>query len=113
MPPCVQFCTDAFSEYARLTDAQLIFSTQFRYLAFFRYFWQYNVFIFTILGMTLLSIIYFSCCTCCSTDREYLRKVQEQIKADYRLNKTKTSKLMERKGGERVVEMTRPKGWFS
>jgi hypothetical protein len=38
--PAVQFCTDAFSEYVRLTDADSLFGQQFHYMEFFRYFWQ-------------------------------------------------------------------------
>ena len=38
--PAVQFCTDAFSQYVRLTDADSLFGTQFKYLEFFRYFWS-------------------------------------------------------------------------
>jgi LMBR1 domain-containing protein 1 len=57
--PTVQFCTDAFSQYVRMTDAEVIFGSQFKYIEGFRYFWQYNVFIFTILGFALLSLIYF------------------------------------------------------
>ena len=43
--PTVQFCTDAFSQYARNTDAEVIFGSQFKYIYGFRYFWQYNVFL--------------------------------------------------------------------
>ncbi len=57
--PTVQLCTDAFSQYVRLTDADVIFGTQYRYLEGFRYLWQYNVFLFAILGFALLSLIYF------------------------------------------------------
>jgi hypothetical protein len=57
--PVVQFCTQAFNTYARLTDADVIFSSTMKYLKFFRYFWAYNAFLFAILGVVLLSAIYF------------------------------------------------------
>ena len=57
--PVVQFCTQAFNTYARLTDADVIFSSTMRYLKFFRYFWAYNAFLFAILAVVLLSAIYF------------------------------------------------------
>lgn len=83
--PVTQFCSDAFSQYARLTDAEMIFNTQFKYLIFFRYFWQYNVFLFTILAFTLLATIYFSLCP---SDRAHLNRVMDQIRRE---NKAKLS----------------------
>ncbi len=106
----VQFCTDAFADYAFLTDAQNIFSTQFRYLTFFRYFWQYNVFIFTILILVVLSLIYFSLCG--SNDREFLKTVQAQIMLKYRVNIAKDAKQIARKGGNAVALSKKPKGMF-
>lgn len=76
--PTVQFCTDAFSQYARNTDAGVIFGSQFKYIYGFRFFWQYNVFLFTILGFTLLSGIYFGIFP---SDRNHLNQVMAQIKA--------------------------------
>jgi LMBR1 domain-containing protein 1 len=76
--PTVQFCTDAFSQYARNTDAGVIFGSQFKYIYGFRFFWQYNVFLFTILSFTLLSGIYFGIFP---SDRNHLNQVMAQIKA--------------------------------
>lgn len=39
-----QFCASAFQDYATMTDIDLIFSTQIRYLKFFVYFYKYHVF---------------------------------------------------------------------
>lgn len=85
--PATQFMTDAFSQYARLTDAGMIFSTQFRYMEFFRYFWQYNVFLFMILIFFFLSVIYFAIFP---SDRSHLQRVMQQIKAK---NQTKIRNL--------------------
>jgi LMBR1 domain-containing protein 1 len=57
--PVVQFSTNAFSMYARLTSADVLFGSTIRYLRFFRYFWQYNAFLFAILFFVLVSAIYF------------------------------------------------------
>ena len=57
--PCVQFCTQAFNTYARLTDADVLFSSTMRYLKFFKYFWAYNAFLFAILALTGLAGAYF------------------------------------------------------
>jgi LMBR1 domain-containing protein 1 len=56
--PTVQFTTEAFNTYARLTQASVIFGTQFRYIQGFRFFWQYNVFLFLILAFVLLALMY-------------------------------------------------------
>lgn len=107
MQPAVQFCTDAFSEYSRLTDAQMIFSNQFKYMTGFRYFWQYNVFLFTILALTLLAAVYFAMCP---SDRRYLNDVMAQIKASNKARLDATSKTIDRKGAGGAVEMSRVKG---
>lgn len=52
--PVVQLSTDAFSGYAAYTDAEVIFGSQFKYMEGFRYFFQYNVFYFTIIGFFIL-----------------------------------------------------------
>ena len=56
--PCVQFCTQAFQDYARLTDVDLIFGTQVRYLRGFRMFFANNIFIYILLGWSLLCLLY-------------------------------------------------------
>jgi len=89
--PVVQFCTQAFNTYARLTDADVIFSSTMRYLKFFRYFWAYNAFLFAILAVVLLSAIYFSVA---SSDRDHLKQV---------MNKIKAKKAGERKDMDRVL----------
>ena len=67
-----------------------MFGQQFQHLEFFKYFWEYNVFMFTILGFTLLSLIYFSIFP---SDRDHLNKVMAAIKA----KKGGERKSMERK----------------
>lgn len=39
-----QFCAAAFKDYTVMTDIDLIFSTQIRYMKFFKYFFQYHIF---------------------------------------------------------------------
>jgi LMBR1 domain-containing protein 1 len=43
-----QFCAAAFSDYTALTDIDLIFTVQVRYLVFFVYFYKYHVFEYAI-----------------------------------------------------------------
>lgn len=54
----VQFSQQAFSDYARLTDADVIFAAQIKYLAFYSFFFENNVFIYTLLTWFLLTLIY-------------------------------------------------------
>jgi len=54
----VQFTQVAFANYARLTDAEVIFSAQVKYMTFYSWFFEYNVFIYMLLGWFLLSLIY-------------------------------------------------------
>lgn len=54
----VQFSTTCFAEYARLTDADVIFSGQIKYLHFYSFFFKNNVFIWTLLVWFLLALIY-------------------------------------------------------
>merc|ERR1711933_197081 len=54
----VQFSQLAFSDYARLTDAEVIFSAQIKYLTFYSFFFQNNIFVYTLLAWFLLTLIY-------------------------------------------------------
>lgn len=57
--PCVQFCTQSFPVYARFTDIDMLFGTQIKYIQFFSYFWKYNVFVYVMLGLSIISLIFF------------------------------------------------------
>lgn len=94
--PAVQFCTDAFSVYARQSDADVIFGQQFKYLKFFRYFWQYNVFLFIIIIFFFLSLIYFSIFP---SDKAHLQKVMSEIKKKNKGMFKDVEKNIDRKGG--------------
>ncbi len=39
-----QFCSYAFADYVTLTDIDIIFSVQIKYMKFFVYFYKYHVF---------------------------------------------------------------------
>merc|ERR1712226_307939 len=54
----VQFAQTAFSDYARLTDADVIFSAQIKYMTFYSYFFENNIFIYALLGWFVLALIY-------------------------------------------------------
>eukprot|EP00927_Polykrikos_kofoidii_P085490 TRINITY_DN9316_c1_g1_i1.p1 TRINITY_DN9316_c1_g1~~TRINITY_DN9316_c1_g1_i1.p1 ORF type:complete len:527 (+),score=81.84 TRINITY_DN9316_c1_g1_i1:163-1743(+) len=54
----VQFAQQAFADYARLTDADVIFAAQIKYMSFYRFFFQNNIFIYLLLAWFLVSLIY-------------------------------------------------------
>lgn len=56
-----QFSQDAFADYARLTDAEVIFSAQIRYLSFYSFFFVNNIFVYTLLGWFVIALIYLLC----------------------------------------------------
>jgi LMBR1 domain-containing protein 1 len=49
-----QFCAESFRDYTIMTDIDLIFSTQIRYLKFFSYFYRYKVFEYALLVWVVL-----------------------------------------------------------
>jgi LMBR1 domain-containing protein 1 len=57
----VQFAQQAFSDYARLTDADVVFSAQIRYLTFYSFFFKNNIFIYALLVWFTVTIIYLFC----------------------------------------------------
>jgi LMBR1 domain-containing protein 1 len=52
--PCAQFCSQAFRDYARLTDIDVIFTGQIAYMDGFVYFYQYNIFIYALVFFSLM-----------------------------------------------------------
>lgn len=59
----VHFCTLAFADYVRFTDANMIFGVQLMHMNFFKYFWEHNVFLYVLLSFIVLTIFYISCCS--------------------------------------------------
>lgn len=57
----IQFSIKAFGEYTSMTDADIIYNTQIRYLTFFGFFFKYNIFEYGLLGIGLISFIYLIC----------------------------------------------------
>jgi LMBR1 domain-containing protein 1 len=55
------FCTIAFAEYTRLTDANMIFAVQLSHMNFFSYFWDKNVFIYILVIWAVITLVYLLC----------------------------------------------------
>src|SRR6185312_12162472 len=56
--PTVQFCIIAFPVYAAYTQANVMFGSQIRYLQFFKYFYQNNVFVIILIIISTLTIVF-------------------------------------------------------
>lgn len=78
-----QFCSYSFREYGSMTDLDLIFSVQIRYLRFFNYFYRYNIFQYILFGFSILSFIYLICRRRDISSLEYLynKQTKEEEKA--------------------------------
>jgi len=106
--PVVQFCTEAFADYARLTDADQIFGYQIRYLAFFRYFFQYRVFLYLLLAMMLLTLAYL---LVFPSDRAHLKKVKQEMRKNIKREVATTQKRLEQRGGQLAGMNSPVKNW--
>ena len=54
----IQFSIRAFGEYTSLTDADIIFNTQIKYLSFYGFFFKYNIFEYGLIIIAVISFIY-------------------------------------------------------
>ncbi len=68
----IQFSIRAFGEYTSLTDADIIFNTQIKYLSFYGFFFRNNIFEY---GMLIISIISFIYLICRPNDTNTVKKI--------------------------------------
>mmetsp|Transcript_104429 Transcript_104429/g.319816 ORF Transcript_104429/g.319816 Transcript_104429/m.319816 type:complete len:526 (-) Transcript_104429:27-1604(-) len=54
----VQFTQTAFQNYARLTSAEVIFSAQVKYVKFFSFFFEHNIFIYCLLAWCIAALVF-------------------------------------------------------
>lgn len=59
--PVVQFCTEAFADYARFTTVRQLFGVQISNLQFFSLFWNNKIFIYAFLGISVLTALFLWC----------------------------------------------------
>lgn len=55
---CVQFCFYSFQSYAQLTSIEMLLGVQVRNLRFLSYFFQNDVFFYTMFSISALTTIY-------------------------------------------------------
>eukprot|EP00949_MAST-11_sp_MAST-11-sp1_P001642 g1642.t1 len=105
-PAIVQFSTSAFADYVRLTSAELIFSNQIRYLAFFEFFFDHGIFEIILVSFSLLMLLYF--CTCGRAKRgveeKKFRKTLEKLDKKQKKRDRKRQKKENKKGKGNGVE---------
>jgi len=53
-----QFAQDAFADYARLTDGEVLFSAQIKYLSFYSMFFEYGIFLWLFIFSFVVAFIY-------------------------------------------------------
>jgi len=76
----MQFCTEAFSEYARFTSINIIYGNTARYLRFLKYFYIYNIYIYALLGFAGLSLLYLIVCTGKGRRQDEMNKEFERLR---------------------------------
>lgn len=59
--PVVQFCTNAFADYARFSTARQLFGVQIENLQFFSFFWTNNVFVYSLCAIMVLTVFFLLC----------------------------------------------------
>jgi hypothetical protein len=59
--PVVQFCQEAFSDYAANATIRQLFGVQVENLRFFTWFWRTNIFIYLFMCFVVLTGLYLAC----------------------------------------------------
>jgi len=76
---CIQFVTNVFSDYVRLTTVDMLFGIQIKYMRFYEWFYENNVFEIAFLVWSGLSL--FCLCICGRDKPQELKKI-EQLKRE-------------------------------
>jgi len=59
--PVVQFCAEAFSDYARFSTIRQLFGVQIANLKFFSIFWTNNIFVYAFCAIIVLTALILWC----------------------------------------------------
>jgi LMBR1 domain-containing protein 1 len=105
VPPLIQFCSAAFAEYLVLTEADTIFSQFVRYMQFFRFFFDNNIFVIALLVVMVLALVFL---LLCGQDKNMKSSIalRERIRKFDQMNKR--NEKLERRGKTKTqeIEMT-------
>ena len=87
----IQFSIKAFGEYTAMTDADLIFNAQIKYMTFYSFFFEYNVFEYALLGIAVISFFYL---ICRPSDTNTVKKIlYKKFENDKKLNEGSKGKI--------------------
>jgi len=79
--PCIQFCTNAFSIYARVTAISVIFGTQIQYLQGISVLWKYNIFLYIMAAMILFTVFF----VICKGPKDNSKEMEDQVESHMKL----------------------------
>ena len=77
--PVVQFCTDAFSIYARVTSVSMLFGTQIRYIQGFDVMYQYNIFLYIFFAFIAMTCLYMAVKKPKDSGKEIEKAIAEEL----------------------------------
>ena len=60
-----QFMAFAFEDFTRLTALENIFAIQIKHLTFFKVFFEYNIFLYALLGFIVVGVVLIIIQRCC------------------------------------------------
>lgn len=76
--PAVQFTVQCFPVYGRETEADMLFGTQIQYIKGLSIFWEYNIFVYVMVGLSFITLIYLTL---------FPKKDEEAVQAELKVMK--------------------------
>jgi len=77
--PVIQFCSSAFSIYARVTSISMLFGTQIRYIKGFDFMFQYNIFLYIFFAFIALTSLYMAVKKPKDSGKEIEKSISEEL----------------------------------
>jgi len=77
--PVVQFCSNAFSIYARVTSISMLFGTQIQYIKGFDFMFQYNIFLFILFAFIAITCLYMAIRKPKDSGKEIEKSISEEL----------------------------------
>jgi len=76
---CIEFVTNAFSQYVRLTTVEMLFGVQIKYLKFYNFFYKNDIFEIAFLVWSFLGLL---CLFFCGYNQPQELKQIEKLKKE-------------------------------
>jgi LMBR1 domain-containing protein 1 len=77
--PVIQFCSSAFSIYARVTSISMLFGTKIRYIKGFDFMFQYNIFLYIFFAFIALTSLYMAVKKPKDSGKEIEKSISEEL----------------------------------